>query len=462
VLAEKHGLKYDLSYVVSFRNSNEFREFVKGVDPVIHLALRFVVNRKRIPRELFADHNHYLMYKMFFRGYPYTIGISNKYLVVETVVPLRYEARKRYFYYNDDKEVSNEVMVYKDLWVFISNGDGRLYVNHLNRYSHEILKSTTVIPLLKIMSDKEIREGFFGFKRDCEEATEIAIPDSLGLEKSNTARVQGEIVFQYGFMDNEGLANDMVNLIVSSVDPQLNRIVNNYVFYLVSCVLREHGFSVIEHGNLESGTLTITLPRTVNKKFGSGRESLLSEKVKAIIVKALEFHKVFTEKCSKYVTVYVDYRRGFGEHYNDIRIDINTSYTNVKKALVEYVNGEALKLVQELIAKGSKKAYTVYWNNHTIKIESLPLEHSFEIPEELNPLANVYPEYDVVVSANIRDNSRFFVLKGFKAVVTHDEHGLANVTFTDQGLVRIQQTLASFQQADMQNRLAVNKLMKTL
>lgn len=404
-----------------------------------------ILKRKKLPKSLFVDKNHYLLYNKYFKGYPYQIKISNNYIIVDMLIPLG--IKRRYYWYSDNDK--DKVLAYKNQWVLGLDSNGKLFIN-LRLADNSRYYNKTIFPEEKITSDNEIRkyELFYDIDSNDNEIVEIKTYE----DNSISYRVQGEIVYALRKTELENLKEIIIGRILTNIDTQLYTIVNTYLLHKVRLFLLGLGFSNIENGRLDNEVLIIEIPNIyVNSK--------LEDKLNALRKRIFDLLKddFLSDFVNDSIEVFYTSVR-FNRRYANITIRLKTALTKHFYALNNYVYNELKKYIGELISNKVKKTYTVYMSNHKVVIDSIPLEYSITIPKELNPISNIYPENEIVVNANIRNEREFYVLSGFSSTITHNAHGITNITFKENGIVELSTLPISTMHFRYQNNIAFSQL----
>jgi len=405
-----------------------------------HIALS-IVKRKRLNKNLFTDKNHYLLYSKYFKGYPIKIFLSNKYVVVENIIPLH--KRKRYCYYcrdNEDKDNDNKVYAYMQIWVLGFDSNNKLFINLIRNNPAEYF-SRYITPILELNEDKDIELYFLGYSYNVGDNEIIAIKDR------GIYRVQGEIVYNFVHYEYSFLKDIIISKIRNNIDNQINTLVNTYLAFKVRQFLLSLGFSDITIRGVNTPNLEIRINRLYYVKDFDKKINKLKQLLSKLLINDLtEDNGLRIEK------EYINSR------YRDIVITLYPSYTVQYRRLSDYVKNELDKYLYEIMSNKVKKAYTVYLGNHKIVIESIPLEYSILIPKDLNPTKDIMQENEVIINANIRDNIEFFVLEGFRSEVYHNVHGAGKIEFYNPGLVGLTTTVIDNMHFRYQNHIAFSQL----
>jgi len=441
-------IKY--SYYNAIKTLYEIAKYYDRAPIIISIADR-VIRRNRLDKHIFTDNLHYLMYKTYFKGYPVYVGVAKNYLLVDNII---FVYSKNEWYYN--KRYIPNTRAYIDRWIFGINSDNKIFINHIFRhYGVEILEYVNeydkehntiyIEPKISPFNDSNIQEYEFGYSYDCENREEII------LVEGGTYRVQGDIVFSFGLENIDNLVNHIVLAIIGNMSNQIYGVYNTYVYINVEQFLRKLGFSIIEHNRLTDTIIQIVIP---------GVSTYKNENARVFLEKALYNFINYDLGYSVNVNVSMVKPR-LSRHYNiEITISHNTPYMEFE--IAKYALKTLREYVKNLVDNNVYKTYTVYHGNHIIKIDSIPLEYSVEIPKEINPLKQIYPENDLVLSANIRNDRRFYVLPSFKAIIQHYQHGITNITFNNYGIVDIENTRTSELYPNFQNIIAFKNMINQL
>jgi len=435
-------------YGYSINKLYEIKNEEKVNDLIFSIANR-IIRRNRLDKDIFTDLHHYYMYKTYFKGYPVEIMISNNYLYVSNIIFV-YSPRE-YCYY---EKCIPKVRAYIDNWVFGVNSDNKIFINHIHRehgvnvydYIDNYNKTFNVItikPKVYFVRDIYIQANKLGYNRDYGNNENIVINDD------NIYRVQGEILYHFTYLSKDNMVNHIVDRILGILSRQVYGIYNTHIYVNIELMLRKLGFSIIEHTNLGDSTLFIRIPG-VSTTYNEYVRNKLINMINDLLINKLKYDIGFMISLNK---------PRFSRYYEiTIQVYIKTPYFELP--IVKYIDNELKKYVSNLIDNKISKTYTIYHGNHIIKIESIPLEYSVEIPNELNPLKTLYPENDIVLNANLRDDIRFYVLPGFKATIYHDSHGITNIVFENPGEIVIGNTRVSIYYPEFQNRIAFKVLSK--
>jgi len=417
------------------------------VNDLIFIVADKVIKRNRLDRKIFTDIYHYYMYRQYFKGYPVELTISNSYLIVKNIIFV-YSPRE-YCYH---EKCIPKVRAYIDKWLFGVNSDNKIFINHLDReygvhiydYIDNYNKTFNVItikPIIRFVKDIYIQVSDLGYNHDYGNSENIVISDN------GAYRVQGEIVFSFTYLSIDNLVNNIVDRILINLLRQVFSIYHTHIYVNVERILRKLGFSIIEHTNLTDSSLFIQIPR-VSTTHNEYVRTKIVEILNDLLINKLGYDIGFTVSLTK---------PRLSRYYN-IVIQIYLRRPLSETPIGKYIDKEFTKYVKQLIDNRVYKTYTVYHGNHIIKIDSIPLEYSIEIPSELNPLKEIFPENDIVLSTSIRNDSRFYVLPGFKATIYHDSHGLTNIVFENPGVLDIGNTRVSLRYPEFQNIVAFRVL----
>jgi len=468
-------IKY--KYIIDNYNAIEYinriaREHpVKGI--IIDLA-KYIITKKRIPKELFTDSIHYELYRQYFKGYPFRLVISSDYLLVDNLIPVISSINRCRYYC--DSEGYKDMYTYLDRWVFGINSDSRVFVNHLRRergiklskhiYWSEngcVEDSNTgryicvIVPNIEYAESWRIRFDYLGYDIDTNNEENISIV------LNGAYRVQGEVLFGFIYMDYERIINTISQNIVNQLRSDINRIVNTYLLIKIRNYLSQYGFTNMETGNLDVSTLFIRIRNCITKAFYKNNKDKIVKALRMLRENIYQYisNDILPDKTIDNV-IYIRDLLHIRDNYVDIDIEIESSYTRYWIDIYNYIKEYTLKSIRDLVENRVYKEYTVYHNNHLIKIQSIPLEYSIDIPSELNPLKQLIHENDIVLNANLRNNTVFYVLPGFKANIQHHQHGITNITFEKPGAIQIFDTRISLEHLDFQNRIAFKNMINQL
>jgi len=417
------------------------------INDLIFTIANNIIKRNRLDKNVFSDIYHYYMYKIYFKGYPIQVMISPDYLVVSNIIFVY--APREYCY---GEKCIEKTRAYIDKWVFGINSDSKIFINHLDRdygvYIPNHIKSydrysnvVVVEPVVMYRENYEIRMSELSYDRDYGNYEKIFI------DRNYVYRIQGEILYSFHEQQISDLVNSMVESIVNSMFNQIYGVYNTYIYVNVEQVLRKLGFSVIEHNRLDNIDIRIVIPR-VSTVYNENARKKLNYLLYDFIVNELNYD----------VSVYVNLRRDRFSRYYSFEITISHKKPFAEFEITKYVSNALKEYVRQLIENRVYREYTVYHGNHIIKIQSLPLEYSVSIPNELNPLKQIFPENDIILNANIRNNRRFYVLKAFKSIIQHNQHGITNIEFLENGIIDIENTRVSNIYPEFQNRVAFRLL----
>jgi len=401
-----------------------------------------ILKRKKLNKAIFEDKNHFLIYKRYFKGYPALIKLSNSYIVVENLIPIA-KRKCRYWCssYYEDNNLDKKVYAYKEIWVLGLDTNNKVFVNLLNRIPADYyIKNIT--PIIEIHNDEFIRDYHLGFNYNVGDNEKIVI------DIPGRYRVQGEIVYEFAQHNYEDIISYMISKIMSNINPELFTLVNTYLAFKIRNYLLSLGFSDFEISRLDNSDLRITIR---NIYYSKDFDKKLN-KLRNLIIELLKDDIMYTN------SIVVRESYAHNSRYRHIEIITSNNYAIQYIRLVEYIKNELHKYISELIHNKVKKEYTVYIGNHKIRIESLPLEYNIEIPNELNPVKDINPEYVQIINSNIRDNIEFFVLEGFSSTISHNVHGIGNIEFKEEGILRLTTTVISDSQFRYQNQIAFSQL----
>jgi len=433
-------------------------------NPILRSALCRISFREKIRKERFSSGSHYDIYKTYFRGYPYDIWVSPNYIFVRTFTPaITYMNRERYYWGEyERKRAMNDIQGYVDEWIIGINSDGKLFINHINRHYRQTLSNVAdvVNPVdgvaviksrLNIMSDDVARHDVLAYHHD------VADNEMITLSDSGVYRVQGEIVFDYNIMELDSLASYIAERFVDAYLAEINRIINLYIYMRIRDFLMNFGISTALHQDITRNQFSIIVPECATKHYAGWYQNT-TERI------AREIEKIFRNELVPEMSdrLWIESRfveRRFSNHA-DLSIRIHNVVFRVYHDIYDYVKREVRNQVIRLIESKTYKTYTVYHGNHIIRIDSLPLEFSVDIPEEINPLARYYPEETITISGTLRNDRLFYVLPGFKATVEHNEHGHAEIEFRNPGRLEIGNTNSSQLYVEMLNRIGIKKLIE--
>jgi len=468
-------IKY--KYITDIYNAIEYLNKIAKENPVKGIILdiaKLVITRNRIPKELFTDNNHYMIYRQYFKGYPYRIVLSEDYLLVDNLIPVISRLNRCYYYCDEDSK--KDIYVYLDRWIFGINSDYKLFINHIDReryirlskllskyYESCVKDSNTdryvcvITPVIEYRESDLIRFDYLGYEIDSNNEENISII------ANGLYRIQGEVLFNFRYMDIDNIVNIIVNEILTQLRNDINRIINTYLLIKIRDYLSRYGFSNMEIFSLENSTFYLRIRDCITKDFYNSHKDKISKALNVLKENIYQYllNDVILDKLMEYV-IRVNPFIHIRDNYIDIDIEISNAHIIYLYEICNYVREHLLKSVKELVDNKVYKEYTVYHGNHLIKIQSIPLEYSIDIPSEINPLKQLFPENDIIMNANLRNNTRFYVLPGFKASIKHNQHGITNVIFENPGEITIFDTRISTEHLEFQNRVAFKNMINQL
>jgi len=433
-------------------------------NPPLRVALCRIAFKEKISKTWFSSGNHYDVYKTYFRGYPYEIWVSPNYLFIRTFTPVITSLNRARYYWSDHerKRALNDIEGYVDEWVIGVNSDGKLFINHINRHYGQRLSSVADIdnpvdgvavikPRLNIIDDDVVRHDVLAYHID------VAESEMITLIESGVYRVQGEIVFDYNVMDIDNLAAYIAERFVDAYLGEINRLINMYIYMRIRDWLMGFGIATVLHQDITRNHFAIVVPECATRHYADMIENV-SGRIANEIAKL--FRNELLPEGSDRLWVESRFVERRFSRYADLVIRIHNAVFKAYHDVYDYVKRKVKEQVMGFIESKTFKTYTVYRGNHIIRIESIPLEYSVEIPEELNPLARYYPEESIAISGTLRNDRMFYILPGFKATVEHNEHGVATVEFRNPGRVEIGDTHASQLYTSMMDRIGIKKLIE--
>lgn len=436
---ESKFVKYEFEYALS-----KIRELEKDGN-YNRLVLSFVkrsLKRERVGNEWFSSELQYLLYRRYFRGYVSDVILSPSYAVVRTV---EFQIRRRRYW------GGYVIIEVRRTWIVGVNSDSKLFINLVAYESRsrsvEEVSEVRVVASVGFDSDDGIREYYMAYTSDRADNEIVEIDEEP--KPISLVRVQGEVVTQVECNEEECVKRRLVSDILMSSMDRVYQLAHTYYANVIRRILTDLGFSAIEV-RLDGWHTRITIPSVVPS------DKQYDDEVKSKIIRLEDLIK---ERIGE-KRVYVSIDRGssgFGG-YKSVVVEVDLQDTLVARRVADYLRHEAEKLVERLVSERAKRKYTVYFGNHKVVIESLPLEYTFILPDDVNPLKNIYPENRVSISVSLRNNRRFYVLSGYEAYLYHSEHGVARVVFKRPYVVDLATTHVDPLHNVYANRVAFSRL----
>jgi len=417
------------------------------------LVLAFVrksLKRDIAPREWFSSELQYMMYRRYFRGYVTNVLISPNYAVIGLN-----EFNVRKIRYWDSYRIVN----ISRTWLVGINSDGKLFIN-LIRYdgitnTKNKEPSITIEPSIGYVSDDYVRSTYLLYNKDSNDSEIVYINEEPNPVTS--IRIQGEILLTLEGGTVEQVIRRMVNDIAFTSLDNIYAIAHTYYSNIIRRVLVNLGFSNINIRRNIART-RIEIPNVVPnyRVHNEKKEKILDRKLsklKEIICRSLN-------ECNEndILNVYVPYGRVNWNGYRSIMVEVELQNTKVTRTIADYITKESEKLLARLVNEKIRKKYTVYMGNHKIVIESLPLEYNFILPNDINPIKEIYPENGISIGVSIRNNVRFYVLPGYEVTLYHNEHGIVKAIFSRPYIVTLTTTLVTDIHNVYMNRIAFSRL----
>ena len=425
--------------IVVEKDEKELREILsyKDIHPLIRIAATKIFRNEKIEENYFSSKMHYKMYVEKFRklGKVVDMKIAPHYIFVIT-------RSKRWFLVGFwDKWYRYYDYVYQ--WVFGINSDGKLFINLVGSERYDKTDNKERFEeydnlWVGLVDDWNIRQFHLQYDIDSNDLAEITLN-----EYGKIYRVQGEITMELSPPPN---LNSFLNDLTHNTNVDLVNLIENYLIRKTILVLNYIGFGRIEIGRMGRDRVVV-VRNAIPRYYDYHNRELIEKRLKELLRKSI----------GEGIDVRIPLRGEWDNPYLPILIEFSPLSTQKYRALREYIEKEIKKKVKEAIEKREKKTYTTYIGVHRITIESIPRTYTIEIPKELNPLVELYPETEnITITATTQ---RYYVLPGFKATIYHPEHGSTAVKFEKEGILEINTTFVDFHHGLFQNRIAVRMLL---
>jgi len=484
--------------------NTKLNHVVVSANDLIKRVVKSIVAKRELSRDLFTGETHYLLYKKYMRGVIGDVMYSDNYVVVRTATVRK--KRHTYYYWGDGFEecVKKQLSLFRDplseysvseivdkcrdrgfrivgtidTWVIGVNDNGRLFVNDilhetredlfglledLGGYKTYSIKNDTLIvrvkPAVIPKSDREVRVDIFRYDIDLDRDLEVG--DHAVLPIHGWYRVQGEVVFHYtSNVDSDEpkvVAGDMIRSMWAQIHTQVHELACRAVLDIVESAVNQLGFITEIPNNRESGLCQLYIPgipRSYWGKIDSGVDKYLEK----LVLSTLKLHGIISEDDDQ--AVRVDVERDEDSRFIRITVSIYIPQTTVYNQLMQYIISEIKKMIVEAIESKRRVTYRARVGDHKIEIESIPLEYSVVVTADRTLLKHVIGDINVEVRAVYPEG--YIVLPGYKATISHHEHGVREVTFSIPGLVRFATTPISRLHVTRVNSIVVDQLFKQI